>query len=142
VPYNTFVLGTYKLDRKKEVAIQGFKTKNKHSLTQLGFSVMSANNPPPRFMSFTSTLTKSSSISAFFQKCFGLLDTFHFFNNNVGIAVTRQNLEQTTTLFLKNHHLEKALQDLYCIFAPTNMSIRQGSYACLLIKGSNIYQIK
>jgi len=88
VPHNTFVLGTYELDCKEEVAIQGFKTKNKHSLTQLGFSVMSNNNPPPRFMSYTSTSTKSSSMSAFFQKCFGLLDTFPFFNKNVGIAVT------------------------------------------------------
>jgi len=66
VPHNTFVLGTYELDNEEEVAIQGFKTKNKHSLTQLGFSVMSNNNnPPPRFMSYTSILTKSSSISVF-----------------------------------------------------------------------------
>jgi len=87
VPHNIFDFGTYKSDHK-EVAIQGFKTKNKRSLTQLGFSVMSDSNPPQRFMSYTSTLTKSFSISAFFQKCFGLLDTFPFFNNNVGIAVT------------------------------------------------------
>ena len=45
-------------------------------------------------------------------------------------------MEQTTTLFLGNYHLEQALQDLYCILAPTNMRIRQGSYACLLFKGS------
>jgi len=81
-------------------------------------------------------LTKSSSISAFFQKCFGLLDTFPFFNNNVGIAVARQNVEQTTTLFLGNFHLEQALQDLYCMIAPTNIRIRQESYACLLFKSS------
>jgi len=88
VLHNTFVLGTYELDRE-EVAIQGFKTKNKHSLTQLGFSVMSnSNNLLLRFMSYASTLTKSSSISAFFQKRFGLSDAFPFFNNNVGIAVT------------------------------------------------------
>jgi len=45
-------------------------------------------------------------------------------------------VEQTTTLFLGNYHLEQALQHLYCILAPTNMRIRQGSYACLLFKGS------
>jgi len=118
VPHNKFVFGTYELDCKEEVAIQGFMTKNKRSLAQLGFSVMYNNNPFPRFMSYTSTLMKSSSISAFFQKCFGLLETFPFFNNNVGIAVTRQNVEQTTMLFLGNYHLEQALKNLYCFLEP------------------------
>jgi len=44
-------------------------------------------------------------------------------------------VEQATTLFLGNYRLEQALQDLYCILAPTNMCIRQGSYAHLLFKG-------
>jgi len=88
VPHNAFVLGIHELDHEEEVAIQGFRTTNKHSLTQLVFSVTFTNNPSPRFMSYTSTFMKSSSINAFFQKCFGLLDTFPFFNNNVEIAVT------------------------------------------------------
>jgi len=45
-------------------------------------------------------------------------------------------MEQTTALFLGNYHLEKALQDLYCILARTNLRIRQESYAHLLFKGS------
>jgi len=143
VPDNTFILGTYELDHKEKVSIQGFKTKNKHSLTQLDFSVLSNNNPPPpRFISYTSTLMKSFSINAFFQTCFGLLNTFPFFNNNVGIAVTRQNVEQTTILFLGNYHLEQALQDLYCILAPTNICIRQGSSAHLLFKGSKYLSVE
>jgi len=45
-------------------------------------------------------------------------------------------VEQTTTLFLRKYHLEQASQNLYCILAPANMRIRQGSYANLLFKGS------